>query len=48
MANVQRRDIRLARVQNSAVSEHTKEQDTYVFFTRLKLLIMTLTGTLFG
>jgi len=39
------RDIRLARTQISAISEHTKEMGIYSFGTKSSLLIVNLTGT---
>ena len=41
-------DIRLARTQTAAVSEHATRPATIQFRTRLSLLIETLTGTHVG
>ena len=42
------RDIRLARTQTSAVSEHANETGIFLFGKKLSLLIVTLTGTHVG
>ena len=42
------RDIRLSRTQTSTVSEHTNKIGHYPLWTRLGLVIETLTGTLEG
>ena len=40
--------IRLARTQNSAVSENINETGHFLLGSRLTLLVMTLTGTYVG
>ena len=42
------RDIRLARTQTSAVSEHANETGIFLFGKKLILLIVTITGTHVG
>ena len=44
----QDRDIRFARTQNSAISEHADETGIFPFGTKSSLLIVTLTGTHVG